>query len=277
MPRIKHLDLKIDDHVRRLTSLQKVLLGQVSGNVNQKLNHVEVETRRDKVFEDITEDQINVILDIMTLILSESKSDEGMLQPYRKKSLRMLMQLSVTLLASNKNSECESWIKMHMADLISIRTDEGDSILHFALNIKQGDLSRRTILTLIIEQGKMDVNVANMKLQTPLHLFSESVYHRKHKQLKATEDTRKIAELIINNGAHMDVTDVDGLSASSGLTTVFPQWQFMNSINLKCLAARAILKHGVMYEQALPKPLVAFVKLHLVPELKTCNSIKENG
>ena len=69
----------------------------------------------------------------------------------------------------------------------------------------------------------------------------------------------------------------ESLHNYDGLTQEFPQWHFTNKINLKCLAARAILKHEVMYKQVLPSDLVTFVELHSYPGLRRRRAIQHKA
>ena len=63
----------------------------------------------------------------------------------------------------------------------------------------------------------------------------------------------------------MDSLDNTGNEASHAFSRLFPKWSF--NFNLKCLAARAIIKHGVQYENIAPKTQLAFIESHKRPRL----------
>ena len=133
-----------------------------------------------------------------------------------------------------------------------------NSILHLILRMKVGRFSREPIMRLLIEGCKMDVNVENICRETPLHWLSSDVSLLPRRQ--PTEEMMNIAELLIDNGAHMDSVDICGKEASSTLSQKFPKWSF--NVNLKCLAARAILKHGVKYKKVVADTEVDFIESH---------------
>ena len=171
----------------------------------------------------------------------------------------------MVLLQSSKKAECEAWVKEHLSEMKSFRTKEGSSILHRAIEIEVGCFTREPLMRLLVEHGKIDMNVETNKKSTPLHLLS------KHASWldQPTEDMIKVAELLIDNGAHMDSVDITGKEASHAFSKYFPQWSF--NFNLKCLAARAVLKHGVKYEHIKNKTLLTFIESHKPGYSKKCN------
>ena len=57
----------------------------------------------------------------------------------------------------------------------------------------------------------------------------------------------------------MDLVNVHGVEASSYLSVKYQQWSFNSS--LECLAAKAIVRHNVLYKEILPADLVSFIQL----------------
>ena len=108
----------------------------------------------------------------------------------------------------------------------------------------------------LVEHGKIDMNVETNNKSTPLHLLLK--YASRHDQ--PTEKMIKVAELLIDNGAHRDSVDITGKEASHAFSKKFPQWSF--NFNLKCFAARAVLKYRVKYEGVAPKKLIPFIPSH---------------
>ena len=223
------------------------------------------------IFQRITDRQITVITELMTFYLDEcdtsdnQRCEDNVSVLCRSTCIGLLLELIVVLLTSNKKHECKTWMREHLSELKSLRDYSGASILHLALIIPIDDYSRVPIVRELVEECKMDVNVENNNRQTPLRLLSLKVLYHKFGQKHSIplEDMRSIAELFINNGAHMDAVDVYGKEASYLLDHLFPEWSF--NFSLKCLAARAILKHGVKYEtneRVVPEALVKFIKSH---------------
>ena len=210
-------------------------------------------------YRNINDDQINAIMEIMNFHLLQCKSrDISIFRYCRTVCMVKILQLIVVLLESNRKMECEAWIKEHLSTLRSVRNNDGDSILHLAITVPIGGFNRISIVKVLVEKCNMDVNAENRKRQTPLHVLSGVVWVTSHPPI---EKVVGLTELLINNGAHMDSLDVLGNEASHVLSRKFPRWSF--NVNLKCLAARAILKHGVKYEEkGLPATLIPFIHTH---------------
>ena len=188
----------------------------------------------------------------------EDEDSDRMQQIRTEYIIDALLRLTEVLLEGNKKAECEAWVKEQMSKLKSLivpRTE--DSILHRAMPIDDrfnGGWRAEPIVRLLVENGKMDVNVENRKKQTPFHILSQRTSHI------PTDDQVNVAELLIDNGAHMDSLDNNGIEASGEFSFHFPKWSF--NFNLKCLAATAIIDHGVQYENIAPKTQFAFIESH---------------
>ena len=243
--------------LQRLRTWTKIRL--ISRCINDVENSLFLPGRRDQ---NITDEQITVLLDMMNFLLVQFQSCEGEIrQNCQKGYMDTLIQLVVVALASNKKTPCEVWINEHLSELVSLRNNVGCSILHAALSINVGYFPVAPIVRVCVEEGKMDVNDGNIYRETPLHLLSYSArLQYRYRNRKPTEDMMRIAELLINNGAHMDAVDILGHEASSFFSKRFPQWSF--NFTLKCLAARAILKHGIRYEKYAPKTIIPFIESH---------------
>ena len=203
--------------------------------------------QREDAYKNITDEQFTVLMEMVNFFLVQYMSH-----------MWVLLQLLVVLLASNKKSDCERWIREHLSELISLRRGGGNSILHDCLFISVGCFSKEPIRRLFIEEGKMNVNVENIQRDTPLHLLSSLVACFSYRQIKISEGSTRLVDLLIDNGAHMDSVNVDGEEASRYLSQTFPRWSF--NFNLKCLAARAILKHGIRYEKIAPVLMIPFIE-----------------
>ena len=224
-----------------------------------------------QIYRNITDEQISILLELMTCYLLQCKSFKENVS-ISHDLLDLMVSLNVFLLASNKKQQCEVWIREHFSELVSVRSGKGDSILHECMEqiqwilMKDLNLPMEPFVRLLVEEGKMDVNVVNtQRSETPLHLLSvitsymdlnESILYPK----MPTEDMMKIAEILINNGAHMDAVDASGREASWYFSQRFPRWSF--NVSLKCLAAKALLKHGVRYEIRAHATVIPFIESH---------------
>ena len=220
--------------------------------------------QRENAYQNITGEQMTILLEMLTFLLVQFKSCEGVIRhSCQTLYIWSLIQLMAVLLASNKQPQCEVWIREHLSELTSLRIEgaaASHSILHQALMTNTGGFPVAPFARLLIEVGKMDVNVENTRKETPFHKLCAKAHFLLPLRSGPTEDEMRIVELLIDNGAHMDSMDDDGLEASWFFSQRFPQFSF--NVNLKCLAARAILQHGIRYEKRVPADLVTFIGLH---------------
>ena len=210
----------------------------------------------------IEDDHLKTVMEMMTLLLSQAKSCQNQNTSMRNHiCFGVLALLSILVLESNKRLDCETWVKERMSDLKALRDNDCSSLLHIAANIHFEPLVR-----LLVEEGKMDVNVVNSLAATPLHELANTIRYRLFCQKELTQDMERVAELLITNGAHFDLVDDEGMDAYSVLSSAFPR--LSSYVNLKCLAANAILKHSATrerYEKVLPSEMITFVEAHKRP------------
>ena len=218
------------------------------------------------VYQNITDDQMNSLIEFMSFFLQQHNSNEGEITMFRRSGcIKVILQLIVVLLTSNKRPECEAWITEHSVELMSLTADRGNSILHLALDISVNSFPRAPFVRMLVKGFKIDVNVQNVRRETPLHLLSKKIQSLVQNKLPS-DDIMGVAELLINNGAHMDAVDVNGQEASHAFSRKFPQWSF--NFKLSCLAARAIVKHGVRSDRKLPATIVSLIQSHKPGKLK---------
>ena len=212
--------------------------------------------------QNITDEQLKSLIEMMTFLLTHAKMcvNQKTADVGRTACVNLLGMLTVLVLNGNKKMEGESWIKEHLSELVAIRSTYGNSLLHGAAHCTCDRTPRAPFVKLLVERGKMDVNVENISRQTPFHLLCRDLAFMKHYKMKLTQDMMTVAELLIYNGAHMDSQDDMGREASAEFSKTFTQWSF--NVNLKCLAAKAIVKDGVSYENIKPATLIPFIETH---------------
>ena len=213
--------------------------------------------RRD-VYRNITDNQVSTVLTLMSFFLSNAMScqEENSTAFGQRECNELVWHLCAFLLKSNKECDCKAWLREHWSELKTMRNEIGDSILHIAAERPSGRYPRTPLIKLLVEEGQLDVNAKNLYKQTPLHLICYNLPDHK----EPTKDMKEAAEVLINSGAHMDVKDYKGNEASHVLSRACPQWSF--NFNLKCLAAKVILKHDVGYENVVPLDMINFIQSH---------------
>ena len=222
----------------------------------------------------ITNPQMQTLLEMMNFFLSHAHLCQSESTGVgRDICYDLLWQLNTFLLTSNKLVECAGWVKEHLPELKTLRNTSGDSLLHMAAKRPRIGHPRVPFVKLLVEEGEMDVDVVNFRRETPLHLLSFKLFWEL-RTLRPRGDMIEVSELLINNGAHMDAMDDRGFEASFTLSQNYPKWSF--NFKLKCLAARAILKHGVRYEICMPAKLISFIESHKPVSVRECGYAEHN-
>ena len=150
------------------------------------------------------------------------------------------------------------------------QTSEGDTLLHILVDSEQfNDLDPVTItewdpcldlgvISYLIEQG-FPLDIQNEHGLTPLS--SVLTYTREDCEPEEHELNQKAANLLLENGAHLDIRSKFGESALSSCEDydICP----FNYLTLKCLSANAVVMHNVPYRnETLPGEVKSFLALH---------------
>ena len=118
--------------------------------------------------------------------------------------------------------------------------------------------------------------------QTLLHRVLLGLY----KCIEDSEIVVKVLEVLLKHGAHIDTTNSKGMTVFS--SQVFSGLDEVNlssyntlcssylPLSLYCIAANAVVKHGVSYESKLPLHVVKFVRLHDRSYFKSFGYFQEN-
>ena len=223
-----------------------------------------VEDTQQKPLENVTDEQWADMTYLLRFYLGQySVFEEQNMVDCKDVCFDVLFMIIVVILRSNKKPETEAFVRENIQELKRIRTKYGESLLHFAADLYLSNLPCIPLVRLLVEEGKMDVNVVNSERMTPLHVTSDN-YHASRDMEdsgnKPSQEILKVAELLIENGAHMDMVDVYGDEASKHLSKHFPQWAINSS--LQCLAAKVILRHNLPHKKVLPAKLIPFIHTH---------------
>ncbi|XP_002740472.2 protein fem-1 homolog C [Saccoglossus kowalevskii] len=175
------------------------------------------------------------------------------------RALLIFMHL-ICLVAKLKNLHKEINIKKSLYRLLRLspRGAKGFTLLHLACDKDTSSVGRYPVCSfpslevvhLLVECGA-SVNAVNGDSNTPLHVAA----------LNSSNSTDTIIKYLIENGAHFDGCNAAKKNAMDLIqgTSDIP---WMNYITLQCLAAKAVLKYGIVYKGHIPKKLETFVELH---------------
>ena len=115
-----------------------------------------------------------------------------------------------------------------------------------------------TVVELLLECGA-NINAVDGKRNTALHLCSEALRNLKLEQHH--DMLKRIAVLFLNSSAHVDMVNIFGMRAAYGLTSSL-EINMLNFVSLKCLAANAVVKHGILQGGHSIGSLNSFVQMH---------------
>ena len=154
------------------------------------------------------------------------------------------------------------------------RTKHGRTLLHnsvllstFLWEIKGSHLvtPSSAVVELLLECGA-NVNAVDDEQNTALHLCLRAIRNLKIKQHDNL--IKGIAELLLKHEAHVDMVNFSGNRAADGMTYSlirWNNWNMLDLVNLKCLAARAVMEHEISYVGHIPASLKSFVQMNGEP------------
>ena len=115
------------------------------------------------------------------------------------------------------------------------------------------------VVELLLECGA-NVSAVDNKRNTTLHLCSEAL---RNLELEQHHDMlKRIAVLLLNSSAHVDMVNIFGERAADGITFSLMEMNMMNFVTLKCLAANAVVKHKIDHAGNVNGSLESFVQMH---------------
>ena len=147
------------------------------------------------------------------------------------------------------------------------KTRMGQTLLHLSVKHCTSDIEKTffsqfpstAVVGLLLECGA-NVNDVDVEQNTALHLCSKAIQNLEMQQHH--DSIHRIAVLLLNNGAHLDMINISGDRAEKGLTSCLIEANIQDFDRLKCLAARAIVKYNIPYVGNIHTSLESFVQMH---------------
>lgn len=153
------------------------------------------------------------------------------------------------------------------ANKIGARTRIGETLLHLCVNADTplddfhiNDVCKfpcATTAKLLIQTGA-DVNAMDKGRNTPLHVIVSF-----QRPLREFMTIHTIITDLTSAGAHQDICNIKGetpYDATTGVAELILRTQA--KLSLKCLAAKAVKAHNILYIGQVPKTLESFIELH---------------
>ena len=84
---------------------------------------------------------------------------------------------------------------------------------------------------------------------------------------------KRIAVLLLNSSAHLDMVNIFGMRAADGLKSSLLEMNMVTFVSLKCLAANVVVKHGISHGGHSIGYLESFVKMHEIGASNTKNPV----
>ena len=180
----------------------------------------------------------------------------------------------ITKLAMNSDQQVSFKQIVYRLVRCQLETQQGQTLLHLSVLESTSHVDRRlfggdvkffspfpniAVVELLLECGA-NVNAVDVKHNTALHLCSEALRNLKLEQHH--DMLKRIAVLLLNSSAHVDMVNIFGMRAADGLTSSLSEMNMMTFVRLKCLAANTVVKHGISHGRHLIGYLESFVKMH---------------
>ena len=157
-----------------------------------------------------------------------------------------------------------SWLPL-MLSRFSPRDDQGNTLLHLAVNYKtphkylpKFEFPCVKTFKVLLDAG-ISVNAINNNGDTPLHRAvtfrpSDDKFHLLTEMLK----------VLLDAGAHHDFVNNDGKAPTEMARTDEARWILSErkTLELKCIAARAVKKFGLPYKGVVPQTVEKYINMH---------------
>ena len=187
----------------------------------------------------------------------------------------------ITQLAMNSDQQMSFEQIVYRLVRCQLETQQGQTLLHLSvlqstshvkcIFLKRDEryfspLPNIAVVELLLECGA-NVNAIDGKSNTALHLCSDAL---RNLELEQHHDMlKRIAVLLLNSSAHVDMVNIFGMRAADGQTSSLLEMNMINFVSLKCLAANAVVKHGISYGGHSIGSLESFVQMHRISASNT--------
>ena len=173
-------------------------------------------------FQNITEEQMVDMIRIMNFLLIN----------WGNRFMSLLLQMVVVLLGSNRKADCEAWMREHASKMVKAGPFFCGSIFELVHLTTFGHYSKARFVKLLIRHGKVDRNaLENAKHILPHRLSVAPTSVPAH--ATPSEDKKPVAELMVNNGAHMETPGVKHENIALDKSADFVQSQKSGSLKRK--------------------------------------------
>ena len=174
----------------------------------------------------------------------------------------------ITDLNTNAYQVCSFRKIVHRLVSCQPRTIHGQTLLHLSISPNSNDIVHIqsklkfpciAVVELLLECGA-NVNAVDEDINTALHFCSQALRDidtKKHPDL-----IKRIAGLLLKNGAHVDMVNIWGDRAVDNLLSSLMEMNMLDFISLKCLSASVVMKYKISYAGHIPASLESFVQMH---------------
>ena len=180
----------------------------------------------------------------------------------------LILMIVITDLETDAYQVCSFRNIVHRLVRCQLRTNHGRTLLHLSISpiLFLRDNGRFislfpsiAVVELLLECGA-NVNAVDDEHNTALHLCSKGIQNSGTQQHH--DSMKRIAELLLKNGAHVDMVNFSGDSAAKILTSSLIGWNVLDFVSLKCLAARVVMGYKIPHVGHIPASLESFVQIH---------------
>ncbi|XP_022102945.1 protein fem-1 homolog C-like [Acanthaster planci] len=182
------------------------------------------------------------------------------------RALLILMHLMCLIAKLDGTVEEEDEVRQATYRFLKLKPtgSKGATPLHLAVEESTSSVGRYPVcrfpdyrvLRLLLACGA-DVNRSNTEGNRPLHIAAKGSSDGLVKH-----DRSDILRMLLDHGAHLDCRNDSGKAPLDLLGDALCDISPINYTTLQCLAARAVMKHGLKYIGIIPKRLEEFVKIH---------------
>ena len=183
------------------------------------------------------------LLIIAISVLDLEKSDKAMFAK-KEACLYVMIYRFLKLQPVLKNN----YTPLHMS--VDAATIVDDFHVHDVVQFPSAALTKH-----LVKCGA-DINALDLLRNTPLHIIA-----------KYENDSDIVCEILnnlIDNGAHLDICNIEGFIPLQLCKTASGENLLRSNmhLSLKCISAKAIQKHKIMYQNIVPQILEEFISIH---------------